>query len=183
MIRLEHFERSDFNQLIEWIPDESMLITWSGSLFKFPLTTESLEWYIKNTNDLQHSDAFIYKAVDDETGEVVGHISLGNISRKNRSGRITRVLVSHSVRGKGICQSMVKAVLKIGFEDLQLHRISLGVYRTNPSAITCYEKCGFHTEGISRDTLLYQGRFYSIVEMSMLEDEYRHFTAGNYDIN
>ena len=71
MIRLEHFERSDFKQLIEWIPDESMLITWSGSLFKFPLTTESLEWYIKDTNDLQHSDAFVYKAVDDETGEVI----------------------------------------------------------------------------------------------------------------
>lgn len=175
MIRLEHFERNDFNQLIEWIPDESMLITWSGSLFKFPLTTESLEWYIKDTNDLQHSDAFVYKAVDDETGEVVGHISLGNISRKNRSGRITRVLVSHGARGKGICQSMIKAVLKIGFEDLKLHRISLGVYGTNPSALTCYEKCGFHTEGISRDTLLYQGRFYSIVEMSMLEDEYRQF--------
>ena len=173
MIRLEHFERSDFKQLINWIPDEAMLITWSGSLFKFPLTTESLEWYIKDTNDLQHSDAFVYKAVDDETGDVVGHISLGNISRKNRSGRITRVLVSQCVRGKGICQSMIKAVLKIGFEDLKLHRISLGVYGTNPSALTCYEKCGFQKEGISRDTLLYQGRFYSIVEMSMLEDEYR----------
>lgn len=178
MIRLEYFERSDFNQLIEWIPDESMLITWSGSLFKFPLTTKSLEWYIKDTNDMHHSTAFVYKAVDDETGEVVGHISLGNISYKNRSGRITRVLVNNCERGKGICQSMIKAVLKIGFEDLKLHRISLGVYGTNPSALTCYEKCGFHTEGICRDTLLYHGSYYSMVEMSMLEDEYRQFYIG-----
>ena len=176
MIRLEHFGKDDFQQLIDWIPDEAMLITWSGSLFKFPLTTESLDWYIKDTNDIDKSDAFVYKAVDVETGETVGHISLGNISRKNKSGRITRVLVGHPAqRGKGVCRAMTQAVLKIGFEDLKLHRISLGVYGTNPGAITCYEKCGFYTEGISRDIFLFRGNYFSMIEMSILEDEYRQF--------
>lgn len=174
MIRLEHFGKDDFQQLIDWIPDEALLTAWSGNLFKFPLTKESLDWYIKDTNDIEKSDAFIYKAVDIETGQVVGHISLGSISRKNKSGRITRVLVGQQTkRCKGICQAMTSALLKIGFEELRLHRISLGVYGPNPAAVSCYEKCGFYTEGISRDTFLFEGKYFSMIEMSMLEDEYR----------
>ena len=38
---------------------------------------------------------------------------------------------------------MVEAVLKIGFQQLQLHRIALGVYDTNKAATKCYEKAGF----------------------------------------
>src|SRR5688572_18832404 len=126
MVVLEHFAPSDFKQLIEWISDEQLLTNWSGSLFNYPLTHESLDWYLEGTNDLKKSDALVYKAIDSKTGTVVGHISLGSISRKNKSARISRVLVGNSCeRGRGTCQSMIKALLKIGFEELDLHRISL----------------------------------------------------------
>jgi RimJ/RimL family protein N-acetyltransferase len=175
MVVLEHFERNDFEQLMEWITDDELLMNWSGSLFSYPLTQKSLEWYIEDVNDINNSDAFIYKAVDTTTGNTVGHVSLGGISRKNRSGRISRVLVgSNSNRGKGCCQEMVKAVLKIGFEDLKLHRISLGVYDFNTAAIRCYQKSGFITEGTTRDVLLFKGKWWSLIEMSILEDEWRN---------
>ena len=173
MIKLEYFNRNDFDQLIEWIKDDELLMNWSGSLFNYPLTEKSLEWYIDDVNDINNSDAFIYKGVDSTTGETIGHISLGSISRKNRSGRISRVLVGGKEhRGKGCCRGMVKAVLKIGFEELNLHRISLGVYDFNKAAIACYQKAGFKIEGISRDVLLYKEKWWSLVEMSILEDEW-----------
>jgi RimJ/RimL family protein N-acetyltransferase len=128
MIELQYFGREDFKQLIEWIDSDHLLTNWSGSMFRFPLTEEKLEWYIQDCNNPETSDAFIYKAIDTTTGEAVGHISLGGISRKNSSARISRVLVGHTAeRGKGYCTQMVKAVSKIGFEDLGLHKISLGV--------------------------------------------------------
>jgi len=175
MIILEYFDRNDFDQLSEWIKDDELLMNWSGSLFSYPLTEKSLEWYIDDVNDINSSDAFIYKAVDTINGTVVGHISLGGISRKNRSGRISRVLVGGAGnRGKGCCQQMIKAVLKIGFEDLKLHRISLGVYDFNTAAISCYQKAGFIVEGITRDVLQFKGKWWSLVEMSILEDEWRN---------
>lgn len=178
MIRLEDFGPQNFKQLIAWIDNEELMTNWAGSLFRFPLTDESLAWYIEETNNLETSDALVYKAVDEKTGETVGHISLGAISRKNRSGRISRVLVGQTAaRGKGICQTMIKAVLKIGFEDLKLHRISLGVYDYNKSAINCYQKAGFKIEGISRDVLWYNNSFWSLIEMSILEDEWRQIQA------
>jgi RimJ/RimL family protein N-acetyltransferase len=174
MIKLEPFVQSDFQQLINWVDSEELLIQWSGSLFSFPLTMSSLAWYIQNTNIINDSDAFVYKAVETDTGNVVGHISLGGLSWKNRSSRISRVLVGKADRHqKGIGQQMTKAALKIGFDELGLHRISLGVYENNKPALNTYLKCGFKIEGVSRDILWYNKEYLSMVEMAILEDEWR----------
>ena len=102
MIKLEYFSKEDFTQLMEWIDSEHLMINWAGSLFKYPLTEDSLDWYIEETNNLDSSDVFIYKAVSSINGETVGHISLGSVSKKNNSGRISRVLIGNTTeRGKG----------------------------------------------------------------------------------
>lgn len=175
MIKLEYFDREDFQQLIEWMNSEHLITNWAGSLFKYPLTEDSLDWYIEDTNNIKSSDSFIYKAVSTATGKTVGHISLGSISDKNKSARISRVLVGNTAeRGKGVCTGMIKAILKIGFEDLQLHRISLGVYDFNTAAIRCYEKCGFVKEGLMRDVLRYaDNTYWNLIEMSILENEWK----------
>ena len=176
MIKLEYFGREDFKQLMEWMNNEHLITNWAGSLFRFPLTEDSLDWYILETNNLDSSDAFIYKAINTTSGKTVGHISLGGISEKNRAARISRVLVGNTEeRGKGVCAGMIKAILKIAFEDMKLHRISLGVYDFNKAAIRCYEKCGFVKEGLMRDVLRYDNETYwSLLEMSMLEHEWRN---------
>jgi RimJ/RimL family protein N-acetyltransferase len=184
MVVLEHFEPADFKQLIEWISDEQLLTNWSGSLFNYPLTKESLDWYLEGTNDLQKSDALVYKAVDTKTGTTVGHISLGSISRKNRSARISRVLVGNTCeRGRGTCQSMITAILKVGFEEVDLHRISLGVYSDNKAAIRCYEKAGFVIEGLSRDVLKVDDTYWSMYEMSILEHEWHNLRQAKKQAN
>lgn len=175
MIKLEYFGKEDFKQLIEWMNSEHLITNWAGSLFRYPLTEDSLDWYINDANDSDEADVFVYKGVDTKTGMTVGHVSLGSISEKNRSARISRVLVGSSAeRGKGYYTGMINAVLKIGFEKLNLHRISLGVYDFNKAAIRCYEKCGFVKEGLMRDVLKYDKETYwSLIEMSILEDEWR----------
>ena len=173
MIRLAYFDSNDFAQLMDWIKDEEALMNWSGSLFSYPLTQSSLEWYIEDVNDIEESEAFIYKAIEQDTQKVVGHISLGTVSRKNRSARISRVLIDPESQGKGYCMQMVRAVLQIGFEELKLHRICLGVYDFNKAAMRCYEKAGMVIEGTNRDCLLFKGKWWSLVEMSMLEEEWK----------
>ena len=173
MIRLEYFTRNDFEQLIKWIDNEEILMNWAGGLFSFPLKPKSLEWYIEGVNNMDTSEAFVYKAIEEETGNIVGHISLGGISKKNKAGRITRVLVDPGQQGKGYCRQMVSAILKIGFNELKLHRIALGVYDFNKAAISCYKKAGLVIEGTNRDCLLFKGQWWSLTEMSILEAEWR----------
>jgi RimJ/RimL family protein N-acetyltransferase len=178
MIRLEYFTQQDFQQLIDWVDNEELLLNWAGTQFKIPLTVEKLEWYIRDANDFENSDTLVYKAVDTETGQSVGHISLSVINRPNRSARLTRVLVGNSAeRGKGIGEQMTKEMLRIGFEDIGLHRMSLGVYSFNESAIRCYKKCGFKVDGVLRDIKKHQDTYWSLMEMSILEDEWRELNS------
>ncbi len=172
MIRLEYFERSDFPQLMQWLNNEEILMNWAGSLFSYPLTEASLEWYLSDVNDMPSSEAYIYRVVDEVSGKIVGHISLGSISKKNNSARISRVLVGSEERGKGYCLQMITEVLKIGFEQLGLHRISLGVYDFNDSAIKCYQRAGMVAEGRQRDVLKFKDTYWSLLEMSMLDSEW-----------
>ena len=172
MIKLEYFTTEDFDTLLEWIQDEQLLLHWAGTQFRFPLTKKKLDWYIKDANDFQTSSTFIFKALEVESGKTVGHISLTSINRTNRSARITRVLVADPERGKGLAGNMVKELVKIGFEQLHLHRISLGVYDKNKAAIKCYHNCGFSIDGVLRDIQKYKDGYWSLMEMSILENEW-----------
>ena len=172
MIKLEYFTTEDFDTLLGWIQDEQLLLHWAGTQFRFPLTRRKLDWYIKDTNDFQTSSTFIFKALEVESGKIVGHISLTSINRTNRSARITRVLVADTERGKGLAGKMVNELVKLGFEQLYLHRISLGVYDKNEAAIRCYRNCGFRTDGILRDIQKYKDGYWSLMEMSILEQEW-----------
>lgn len=172
MIELQEFGRGDFERLISWSGDEAFLLQWAGPGFVYPLNSEQLEAYVQDTNDLEQSDRLIFKAVVKESGVTVGHISLGGIDRKNRSGRVGKVLVDPDRRGEGIGGQMIAAVLSIGFDQLNLHRISLGVFDFNESAAACYRKAGFTQEGILRDARRYKDSFWNLIEMSILENEW-----------
>ena len=169
MIKLNPFKRSDFKQLIDWVDSEEFLIQWSGNAFTYPLNERQLEKYIESANTLA------FKVIDEETKVVIGHISLGKIDNINKSARIGKVLVGNTkMRGRSIGKHMMKAVLYIAFEELKLHRVTLGVYDFNTSAISCYGKIGFVKEGLLRDSKKVGVMYWNLWEMSILEYEWNN---------
>ena len=163
MIRLEKFERSDFGRLISWIESEESMVQFSGPIFRFPLTEDQLEKYINSNNRL------VFKAIHIETGNVVGHAELNNIDHLHKSARICRVLVGEtSERNKGLGKAIIKELVRIGFEELKLHRLDLGVYDFNKQAIKCYQDCGFEIEGLMRDSSRVGDVYWSSYNMSLL---------------
>ncbi|WP_046175670.1 GNAT family N-acetyltransferase [Domibacillus indicus] len=172
MIQLAYFTREDFTQLMNWIPTEEFMIQWAGTGFAFPLHIYQLEQYIKEANDAA-SNTFVYKAVHTETGRVIGHASL-QLDRRNESARIGKVLIGdESMRGRGMGYHLIEAVAEIAFGIHRLHRLSLGVFNFNHAAIACYEKAGFQKEGLLRDARKFGGEYWSLWEMSLLEEEWK----------
>ncbi|MBO8170816.1 MAG: GNAT family N-acetyltransferase [Bacillaceae bacterium] len=173
MIELQYFDRSDFKQLIHWIDSPQMLMQWGGPQFNYPLDERQLGQYIEHANQ-DHSDHYVYKVIHQVTGRVIGHISLGQVDRKNKSARIGKVLVGDkNLRGQGICRLMMEEILKMAFDKLDVHRVSLGVFDFNQSAITCYERVGFKKEGLLRDCRKIGDKYWSLWEMSILDFEWR----------
>ncbi len=134
-IELNPFLQDDFNRLINWSKSIECLQQWAGPSFTYPLDEFQLENYLQ-ASFTNPSTRKIFKAIDIGTNQVVGHIDLDKINHRNRCARICRVLVGEPCfRGKGIGTQMVKKILEIGFEHLELHRIELNVYDFNEVAI------------------------------------------------
>lgn len=177
MIRLEFLEEKDFEKIVQWNKDASPdeLLVWAGPWYKHPLTVEQIKEYFSFGVNEKDSDTFIYKIILKETNQMVGMIELGKIDMKSNSGRVGKFFIcNEGIRGKGIGKAALREVLKIGFEEFKLHRISLGVFDFNEGAIKCYEAVGLKKEGLLRDVRKAESGYWNLYEMSILEDEWRN---------
>ena len=166
MIKLEKFEKRDYDRLIRWIDSETSMIQFSGPVFNFPITYEQLDKYVNTANRL------VFRVVDSNTNEIIGHAELNNIDTKNNSARICRVLIGYKQnRNKGFGKAIIKELIRIGFVDLNLHRLDLGVYDFNQQAIKCYVDCGFEIEGLFRENSKVGNEYWSTYNMSIINDD------------
>lgn len=171
-VTLLPFGREDFDRLMGWITSEAEIVQWAGPYFTFPFDRPQLEAYLASSQ-VENPPRLIFKAAEAASGQVVGHIELNNIDRRNRAATVSKVLVAPSWRGKGAATGMVRRLLEIGFGKMALHRISLFVFDFNTPALRCYEKLGFQREGYFRDYRRVGEVYWSSVAMALLEDEWR----------
>lgn len=175
MIRLEKFTDVDFEQFISWMDTEKFMYQFGGASFSFPVTVTQLNEYIA---DKSHHR--IFRVVDATTSRIIGHAAISHLNVKNKSARLCRILIANEQdRSKGYGQQLIRALLKICFEELELHRVDLGVFEYNKAAIRCYQKCGFRIEGTLRESFAIENEYFSVHNMSVLDREYAAIQSEN----
>jgi RimJ/RimL family protein N-acetyltransferase len=108
-----------------------------------------------------------------ETNRILGEVVINDIYRNNRSANI-RVLINRKEDfSKGYGSQALVLALNYGFGMFNLHRIELEVFLFNERAIHVYEKIGFRREGIKRDGGFFNHKYYDLITMSILEEEFR----------
>ncbi len=166
MIRLEKFEKNDFNRLINWIDSEESMVLFSGPIFDYPITHVQLDEYINTDNRLT------FRVVDINSSKIIGHAELNNIDLINKNARISRVLVGDKQdRNKGYGKAIINELVNMGFKELKLHRLDLAVYDFNKQAIKCYVDCGFEIEGLFKDNKKVGNKYWSTYNMSIINQE------------
>ena len=101
--------------------------------------------------------------------------SCGYLQRswRNRSAEIGLQFGEKKFWNQGFGTRTVELMLKFGFQKLNLHRIWLQVFESNPGALRAYEKAGFQLEGKFRDGYYLEGRYVDVMIMSMLKQEWK----------
>ena len=69
---------------------------------------------------------------------------------------------------KGIMDEALKAVIKYGFETMQLHSIEANVNPANAASMKLLEKNGFVKEAYFKENYFYNGQFLDSVIYSLL---------------
>ncbi|KAK5125393.1 hypothetical protein LTR85_000502 [Meristemomyces frigidus] len=91
---------------------------------------------------------------------------------QHRNGSIgINLLRAH--QGQGYGSEAIRWALRWGFRYGNLHRIEIGAFGWNQGAIRLYKRLGFVPEGCKREHLWYDGKYWDLVELGMLESEWR----------
>jgi RimJ/RimL family protein N-acetyltransferase len=108
-----------------------------------------------------------------QDGEYLGEVVLMDLDAANESIEFRIALAGPHAFGRGYGTEAVRLVLDFAFERVGVHRVGLDVADYNPRAQHVYEKCGFVVEGVQREAILWEGKRYDSVLMSVLATDVR----------
>ncbi len=113
---------------------------------------------------------FVYVALLRSSGEMVGQVSL---SRSHPAIAHLGFGVAGEHFRKGYATEMSRRLIAFGFEDILVHRICADVAIGNAGCVRVLEKLGMTREGVSRDCILAQGKWWTEAKYAILEQDHR----------
>lgn len=102
---------------------------------------------------------------------LIGTCGFHNLSAENNRAEIGYELHPDFWR-KGLMTEAVLAMLKHGFDSLNLNRIEAFIDPINHASYQLLVRCGFKSEGVLRDYFFEKGRFVDAQMMSILQREF-----------
>ncbi|MBC5774443.1 GNAT family N-acetyltransferase [Pontibacter sp. KCTC 32443] len=102
--------------------------------------------------------------------DLIGACGYSSLETENRKAEIGFWLLPEHW-GKGYIPEAAKAILKYGFESMNLHRIEAIVEGGNAQSEKVLQKLGFTREGRLRDREIKNGHFIDLVHYSLLETD------------
>lgn len=138
-----------------------------------PAMPSSIEtWERRIREDNQSPSTYSFGIFSPEDDELIGQVALSGVTWNHRHCGLGIVLAANH-QGQGAGTQALRLILDFAFDELNLHRVEIGVFSFNEGAIRLYERLGFVHEGRAREWGRRDGQWFDLVHMGMLEDAYR----------
>jgi RimJ/RimL family protein N-acetyltransferase len=175
-VRLRAIERQDLPRYVAWFNDPEVR---RGLAQIFPLSQSLEDQWFEHTLTLEpHERPF---SVDVRRGRGWVHIGSCGLFRfepYSRNAELGIMIGEKRFWDRGYGTQAVRLLLGHAFDTLNLHRVFLRVFASNPRAIRAYEKVGFILEGRLREDRFADGGYEDTLLMSVLEHEWRAGAGG-----
>lgn len=165
MLRIRPFKKKELKYLISWFNDEEAFAKWSAGIFSYPLSMETLLEYYSNFEE--DENAFIMAALN-EDGNLAGHFIMRNADYCNNSVHLGLIVVNPAVRGKGYGREMLSLALKYAAEILNVSKVTLKVFDSNPSAHECYKSVGLKDVAYNEASFKYKNEKWGVFHMEYI---------------
>jgi RimJ/RimL family protein N-acetyltransferase len=132
---------------------------------------EALATYASLTQIEREGDGLVLGVVPREVGRVVGQVSLQWRSQEHLQGEIGFAF-NPDYHGRGFAGEAARAMLRIGFEDLGLHRIYGRCDARNRPSARLMERLGMRCEAHMLENEVFKGEWSDELVYAMLEQEW-----------
>lgn len=142
--------------------------------YRYPVTTQMEDnWYEKALSG--HDQSKVYFAIENiSDGKHIGFTHLYNIDYISSVAYLGIVIGDKTEQGKGKAREAMHILLQFAYKQLNIRKVNLEVAAFNPKAIDLYKSLGFKTEGIFKEQIFMNGRYYDKHSMALFRDEYYH---------
>lgn len=167
---LRRFDYDDNASMLKnWISDEKIQSLYSEPVYSTKEEVkELLEKYISS---YEKEDYYRWAIIDKESKECIGQIAYFLVDSKNHFAEI-EYCIGVKYQCRGYATEATKAIIKYGFESINLHKVQICTKTINQPSKRVIEKSGFVYEGTLRDYFCINGEYVGRLYFSMLRDEY-----------
>ena len=138
-------------------------------LFSMKQEKKSIEKELEEQTNNQH--IFSIRGLEDD--RLLGFVDLFVHNWPARDTFVGIGIGERDFWGRGYGTDAMKVILRYAFTELNLNRVTLGVFGYNPRAIRSYEKVGFRHEGRLRKYLNKEGERWDMLFMGILREEWK----------
>ena len=175
LTRLREMRAGDAPLFREWLsdPDTARRLYGGGPV---PYTLGEEEDFVRRMGG--HHAGECHFAVETLDGRLLGACSYTDADWVNRRCMLGWFIGEPAMRGRGYGSDLIHVLLKLCFEELDMHKVFLDVFGYNAEAIRLYERLGFVREGARRSAVYSMGRRWDELRYSMLQSEYAALRDG-----
>ena len=161
-VRIRALTITDLPLTLKWHNQPDIIEMYAGN--PFPVNEEmERKWYEKILTSNFPVTVFGIELI--ENNKLIGLTILRDINLINRSAETAIYIGDQNERSKGYSKEALTLTLNFAFNNLGLHRVFLSVREDNAAALGLYEK-------ILRDSIYKDGKYISLIIMSILEGEF-----------
>ena len=154
------FSREDVCRYLPWAPMD------------LGQARAKLEQRIRQTRLAADGDAIVLAVAEVATGRMVGELMLRLVSTSSRQGEIGWSF-HPDVHGRGLATEGAREIIRMGFEELGLHRIWAGCDARNDASLRVMGRLGMRREAALVENEYLKGEWTSEVICALLATEWR----------
>jgi len=154
------FGRADVSRYLNWEPMDR------------EAATTLLERRVKQTRVEGEGDGIVLVVAERETDRFVGEVMLRLTSQVSRQGEIGWS-IAPDFQGRGYATEASREMLRLGFEELGLHRIVAECDPRNEASIRVMEKLGMRREAHHLEATFLKGEWVGSMVYAILASEWR----------
>jgi RimJ/RimL family protein N-acetyltransferase len=168
LVRLRALDMADLERDYTWVNDQEVT---QYLALRYPISRVGEERWLREAPANSVAEG-VRLAIETKEGRHIGNIDLHRASAEHRKVSLGVMIGEKDCWSNGYGSDAIVTLLRFAFGEMNMNRVFLHVFEFNERARACYRKCGLREEARLRDHYYGRGRYWDVLVMGVLRDEF-----------